>query len=163
MNQYDVVLLTEDIPAKGVSKWSTGVILEVYDETHYEVEISDDKGIITFLGVLSNKYIELIWVNSTMNYVGRFKMLLDIFNEIKDLINNTNTDMTWTSYSNEKEFIQEYDLLIDDFKKGVKGCIDRLILLFAPTGILQEISLNNGWGERFIEISYDFDKLTLLP
>lgn len=163
MNQYDVVLLIKDIPAEGVLKWSVGAILEVYDETHYEVEICDKEGITKFIGALSNEYIELIWESSNMNYVGRFKLLIDIFNEIKVIIDNPDTDMTWTSYCNEKEFIQEFDLLIDDFKKGVKSSIDRLELLFAPTGILQEISLNNGWGERYIEISNRFDKLIFLP
>ena len=163
MNQYDVVMLMKEIPAEGVLQWSIGAVLEVYDETHYEVEICDKEGITKFLGVLSNEYIELIWENSTMNYVGRFKMLLNILNEIKDIVDNPNTDMTWTSYCNEKEFIQELDLLINDFKKGVKGCIDRLKLLFAPSGILQEISLSNGWGERFNEISDGFDKLIFLP
>lgn len=163
MNQYDVVLLIKDIPVEGVLKWSIGVILEVYDETHYEVEICDKEGLTKFLGALSNEYIELIWDNSTMKYIGRYKMLLDIFNEIKNIIDNPNTDMTWTSYYNEEEFIREFDILIDDFKRGIKGCIDRLKLLFTPTGILQEISLSNGWGERFIDISNRFDKLIFLP
>ena len=163
MNQYDVVLIVKDIPSERVSKWSIGTILEVYDETHYEIEISDKEGITTFLGALSNEYFELIWENSTMTYVGRFKMLLDIFNETKCIIDRPDTDMAWTSYCNEKEFISEFNLLIDDFKRGVKGCIDRFKLLFAPTGILQEISISNGWGERFIEISDRFDKLICLP
>lgn len=88
-------------------------------------------------------------------------MLLDIFNEIKDIVDNPNTDMTWTTYCNEKEFVQELDTLIDDFKKGDRGCIDKLKWLFVPTGILQEISLSNGWGERYTELSEEFDKLIL--
>lgn len=163
MNHYDVVMIIKDIPNEGVSKWSIGTILEKYDDTNFEIEISDRDGITTYLGALSNKYIELIWENTTMTYVGRFKMLFVIFNEIKDLIDKPNTDMSLTSYCNEKEFIHEFDLLIDDFKEGVNGCVDRFKLLFAPTGILQEISINNGWSARFIEISDRFDKLIYLP
>jgi len=34
--------------------------------------------------------------------------------------------------------------------------------LFAPTGSIQEISINNGWGDEFIEISKIIDKYTQL-
>ena len=32
-------------------------------------------------------------------------------------------------------------------------------LLFAPTGILQEISLDNDWGHQFVELARDVDQL----
>lgn len=73
MNQYDVLLIIKDKPSERGLKWSIDVILEVYDETHYEVEICDKEGITKFLEALSNEYIELIWENATMKYVGRFK------------------------------------------------------------------------------------------
>lgn len=41
-----------------------------------------------------------------------------------------------------------------------ESCMEKINLLFAPTGDLQEISISNGWGEKFIEVSSKFDKLT---
>ncbi len=32
-------------------------------------------------------------------------------------------------------------------------------LLFAPTGILQEISIDNDWGHHFLELARDVDRL----
>ncbi len=32
--------------------------------------------------------------------------------------------------------------------------------LFAPTGVLQEISMNNGWGIKFLRISEIIDQFT---
>ena len=32
-------------------------------------------------------------------------------------------------------------------------------LLFAPTGILQEISIDNDWGHHFLELARDVDQL----
>jgi hypothetical protein len=32
--------------------------------------------------------------------------------------------------------------------------------LFAPTGIIQEISIHNGWGTKFLRISEIIDQLT---
>jgi hypothetical protein len=40
--------------------------------------------------------------------------------------------------------------------------IDVILLerLFAPTGAIQEISINNGWGTRFLRISEIVDEFT---
>jgi hypothetical protein len=35
-----------------------------------------------------------------------------------------------------------------------------LKLLFAPTGSLQDISIDHGWGEEFLELAKRFDELT---
>jgi hypothetical protein len=35
-----------------------------------------------------------------------------------------------------------------------------VISLFAPTGIIQEISIDNGWGDRFLELAQELDELT---
>lgn len=32
--------------------------------------------------------------------------------------------------------------------------IDKMKLLLAPTGDMQEISINNGWGDEFLKIAY---------
>lgn len=162
MNEYDVVILIRDLPEEGLKKWSVGAILEIYDENYCEVEISDKNGITQYLGALPKNCLEVIWENVTMKYVGRVAKLLCLLDEIRTMVNSPNTDFTWSSFNNEKEFIREYDLLIEDFKRGMPGCIEKLNLLFAPTGDLQEISINSGWGEKFIEISSKFDDLAHL-
>lgn len=159
MNQFDVVMLKKDLPEEGMLKWSVGAILEVYDESNYEVEFYDKDGFTLFLGALTKDSLELIWENTTQKYTGRFAEILNILDEIRNITNNPKANMIWTPYNNSAEFIRDYDTLIEDFKRGTQGSLDKLQLLFAPTGILQDISIDNGWGEKFIELSDRFDEL----
>ena len=159
MNQSDVVMVKKDIPDEHLAKWSIGTILEVYDESNVEVEISDKDGCTIFLGTLPKEKLEVVWATDSSVYVGRFKMLLDVFDEVIRIVRTPNADMAWTSYNNADELVCEFRSLIEDLKRGTPGSIDKIILLFAPTGTLQEISLSNGWGELFIEMSSRFDSL----
>lgn len=59
MKQYDVVKVIRDDPENGITKGQIGTILEVWDEGHFEVEISDSNGITLFLGSLSREILEL--------------------------------------------------------------------------------------------------------
>ena len=34
-----------------------------------------------------------------------------------------------------------------------------LVMLFMPTGPLQELSIDSGWGEAFIDLSTRFDEI----
>lgn len=159
MEQFDVVMVKRDILEANLLKWQVGTILEDYKDGHFEVELSDRDGITTFLGALSSANLELIWSNKTSEYVGRFKQLLDIFYEIKEYIHSPNTDLIWTKYESIDEVIGEIDSLVDDFKRGTVGTIDRVELLFAPTGVFQEISIRSGWSDKFLEISDRIDEL----
>ena len=85
-------------------------------------------------------------------------------NEIVKILNSIKTDLLvsdelvlWTSYDN-----------VDDLKKDMENYISRLeqedfaVLsdietLFAPTGVLQEVSISGNWGIEFIEMGNDID------
>ncbi|MDN3015716.1 DUF4926 domain-containing protein [Paenibacillus sp. BSR1-1] len=60
MKQFDKVRIVQDIPEKGITKGHLGYILEVYDDNHFEVEISDRNGITLFLGALSRDFLEVV-------------------------------------------------------------------------------------------------------
>lgn len=60
MNQFDKVRILKDISDLKISKGQVGYILEVYDGTHCEVEISDSNGITLFLGALPTDILEVI-------------------------------------------------------------------------------------------------------
>jgi hypothetical protein len=60
MKQFDTVRIKKDLPEEGIKKGQLGYILEVWDENHFEVEISDSNGITIFLGSLSRDFIEVV-------------------------------------------------------------------------------------------------------
>lgn len=57
------------------------------------------------------------------------------------------------------EIQKELGQHIEEIKVGNLKNLKKLQVLFAPTGPIQEISLDNGWGERFVELAGKFDKL----
>ena len=52
-----------------------------------------------------------------------------------------------------EEVIRELEEHLDKWKKSQVGDIERLRFLFGPTGSIQEISIDNGWGKEFLEIA----------
>lgn len=60
MKQFDMVKITMDNPNEGITKGQIGIILEVYDDNHFEVEICDSNGITLFLGALSRNFLEAV-------------------------------------------------------------------------------------------------------
>ena len=69
------------------------------------------------------------------------------------------TDLLWTHYNSAEELIVEINvinnLLVDHNTQG----LEFLAYLFAPTGALQEISMQNDWIQEYLNLSLEFDTL----
>ncbi|MBK9210853.1 MAG: hypothetical protein IPL71_22255 [Anaerolineales bacterium] len=61
-------------------------------------------------------------------------------------------DSLWSSLPVE-EIIKQLKDELDKVKNFRKVDEKRLGYLFAPTGCIQEISIENGWGNEFLELS----------
>lgn len=64
----------------------------------------------------------------------------------------------WATMSIE-EIIQKLESEIARAKNSERIDIKLLSFLFAPTGAIQEISIDNGWGDDFLRISGVIDEL----
>lgn len=69
------------------------------------------------------------------------------------------SDMLWGWY--ETPAALRLDLLsyIDQLRKGDISCLRELELLFAPTSVLQEHSIQNDWSSDYLILSSKFDLL----
>jgi hypothetical protein len=67
-------------------------------------------------------------------------------------------DLCRSKYNDLHELLNEIDSFIMRLEKGDSLIVKELSCFFAPTGSLQEISISNGWVEKFIELSMVFDK-----
>ena len=60
--------------------------------------------------------------------------------------------------------VEEVTLLIEQELEKARNSqpleLKRFRYLFAPTGSLQEISIDNGWGNEFIELANVIDRFT---
>lgn len=86
------------------------------------------------------------------------KTVLEILDCIKSKITEK-TDLLWTNYNSAEELIAEIkiidNLLRDKNKKGLA----LLGYLFAPTGTLQEMAMQNDWIQEYLNLSSKFDTL----
>ena len=54
-----------------------------------------------------------------------------------------------------------YSQEVLDIRTGEKVDYSELKKLFTPTGPIQELSIENGWGQSFIELANRFDSAAL--
>jgi hypothetical protein len=84
--------------------------------------------------------------------------IIGILNEIVQILRLGQTDVAWSHYDTVDEAVADLNAHVERLRSGdLSGMFD-LRMLFAPTGSLQEISINSGWGDEFLVISEQFDK-----
>lgn len=83
--------------------------------------------------------------------------LISILERVQELCSQSK-DSLWSPDSAND--LSEYMIsAIQSLRKGKRISLKRLDFLFLPTGSLQDISIDNGWGDEFLELSERFDRL----
>lgn len=85
--------------------------------------------------------------------------LLLVLHELIVLLRNS--DETPYSGLKPEETIALIERECNKLRSGEKLNYKELYALFVPTGPLQEISIDNGWGDSFIELANRYDAATL--
>ena len=83
------------------------------------------------------------------------KLIYALEETISNLKISESTD--WSNMPVE-EIIRRLEVEIAKARNEKVVDINLLERLFAPTGVIQEISINNGWGTRFLRISEVIDE-----
>jgi hypothetical protein len=63
----------------------------------------------------------------------------------------------WSSMPTE-EIIRKLEIEISKARNAKPMDVYKLELLFSPTGVIQETSIDNGWGTRFLRLSEIVDE-----
>lgn len=87
----------------------------------------------------------------------KIAIVVDILESIKVRLRSPETNLLHSSFNTEEDIIGELDNHIFRLRKEDFSNIEELIILFAPTSDLQEISIDSGWGQMFLTISKRFD------
>ena len=88
------------------------------------------------------------------------KELLDLLNDLEKLLLLPNNDFVWQSTINNTYEAQEcLDKLKNKINSDNRSVIEDLLILFAPTGSLQEISISSGWSDEYMKLASRFDKI----
>jgi hypothetical protein len=88
---------------------------------------------------------------------GRFMTLVDVLKGCRELA-QASEDSIWSS-TGVPEIVAILDRGIESLERGAELNRDELKLLFAPTGALQETSMDNGWSNEYLLLSAKFDRL----
>lgn len=88
-----------------------------------------------------------------------YSRLVDLILVIRNLINSPGTEVTWSKYKTVEEALLELDLYKKRLIQRDISVISEMKTLFAPTGSLQEISIDSCWSNYFIELSSLFDDI----
>jgi hypothetical protein len=87
----------------------------------------------------------------------KYTALIEILLEVRCHIDLPTTNVIWSRFKDVEETLEYLDSCVESLRQENESALDDLMLLFAPTGSLQEISISSGWGNEFIEILSKFD------
>lgn len=88
-----------------------------------------------------------------------FNELIGVMKDIRNTVNHPEIDLCWSKYNDLAELLKQIDFYIGSLEQADVSIMKDLSYFFAPTGSLQEISMSNGWGQKFIELSIVVDEL----
>ena len=83
--------------------------------------------------------------------------LLTVLRETRLLLARPENNFVWSSWEDSEAALREIDALIASVCSGALPDPHQLTVLFAPTGPIQEVSIDSGWGETFLELAERFD------
>ena len=84
--------------------------------------------------------------------------LIAVLKQARYLLALPGNNFAWSGWENADAALAEIDSLLSDLQRNVLPDKQRLTLLFAPTGDIQEVSLSSGWARPFLELAERFDK-----
>jgi hypothetical protein len=85
--------------------------------------------------------------------------LIDVLRQARNLLAQTDNDFAWSSWENTNEALRELDRIIAIIEGGLLPPRLDVVVLFAPTGPIQEVSLSSGWAWEFLALSQRFDTI----
>jgi hypothetical protein len=83
--------------------------------------------------------------------------LIAVLQEVRALLARPSNDYAWSSWSGPDDALREIDALVASIVCGAYPPRLDMVVLFAPTGPIQEVSVSSGWGQEFLEVASRFD------
>jgi len=97
-------------------------------------------------------------LTAKITFYSDFQKIRQILEQIKNWITDE-TDTVGSGYDNGGKFLTELHQDIEKIKFCNFSTLNKLKIEFTPTSTYQEISLLNGWGDKFLKLAEDFDNL----
>jgi hypothetical protein len=97
-------------------------------------------------------------LNETPNTSDPRALMIEVLAASIELVSLEDNDFMWSSWEDAATAVQELESYLRLLESSRPVNIERMSVLFAPTGPMQELSLSSGWGEPFIKLASYFDQ-----
>lgn len=97
-------------------------------------------------------------LTSRIVYYKDFQKVARLLKQIKGFISQ-DTDTVWAGFDNVTKFFDELNQDIQKIEKCNFQTLEKVNVEFLPTCTYQELSLSNGWSDKYLELSAEFDKI----
>jgi len=97
-------------------------------------------------------------LTSKINFYRDFQKIADILRQIKSYV-SSESDTTWAGFDNAEVFLKELNQDITAISNCSFLALSKVYVEFLPTCSYQEISISNGWGDDYINLSNKFDRI----
>ncbi len=88
--------------------------------------------------------------------------LIHVLESALELVALPDNDFVWSHWNSAADAFEEINSLINRTKSGSLPERLSVSVLFAPTGSLQEVSINSGWGDAFLKVAEKYDEVERL-
>jgi hypothetical protein len=85
--------------------------------------------------------------------------ILKLLDQLIVYINTGSLNTLYTKWNDSAAAISELETLYNKIERNEYSALIELKILFAPTGSLQDLSIDNGWADEFLVLAEQFDKL----
>ena len=83
--------------------------------------------------------------------------VLEVLGETRQFLARPDNSFGWSGWANAEAALTEIDAVIEGIRSGAALDATHVGVLFAPTGPIQEVSLNSGWGDAFLALAGRID------
>jgi len=98
------------------------------------------------------------WFISRIVHYNDFQRVAEILKQLRAFIFK-DTDTVWAGFENAEKFLEELNQDIQKIENCDFQTLEKVHVEFLPTCTYQELSMSNGWSDKYIMLSTDFDKI----
>ena len=87
---------------------------------------------------------------------GDFQKIAEILIDIRNRV-DSDTDVVWTRFNDPRELIEDLTTDIQKLQMCDSETLSKVFMKFRPTSTYQELSISNGCGDEYLQLSKKFD------
>ena len=84
--------------------------------------------------------------------------LIQVLQVTRAILLRPDNDFSWSRWKDQEAAVADFDDILRRIRAAETIKLTELEVLYAPTGSLQEVSIESDWGDDFMKLSSRFDR-----